>query len=434
MDQAASVVQTYAQSLEQLRTQAETAKAQIGSSEGQMGSLEQEAEALQTVIKSEKQALQSEEAVFERISDESRKAAHTLSLLAVKEHESQIQERRLTQEIRQAKELQERLQGEEQTQEVNLDAVEKRLERLLDAQRQAEDETALGRQSLEQCEKELEAESGRLKRREKELQELIIQKAHHTSFLEALTVELKEGHGLDVELHRDTLPALDLPLPEAEQQVRQLKEMVERGSHVNMTSIDEFEHQKARADSLEVQLSDLRTSQKELQQIITELDEESRRLFSDTFAIIRAKFQEIFQILFRGGEADLQLTDEGDVLSAGIEIVAKPPGKQMRSIHLMSGGEKCLTALALLFALFEVKPAPFCLLDEIDAPLDDSNVDRFASMLRHFVDRCQFIVITHNKCTMAVADVLVGVSMQEKGVSKVLTFDFARHEAALSSE
>ncbi|MDP1835189.1 MAG: hypothetical protein Q8K75_04585 [Chlamydiales bacterium] len=102
----------------------------------------------------------------------------------------------------------------------------------------------------------------------------------------------------------------------------------------------------------------------------------------------------------------------------------------MRTIHLMSGGEKCLTALELLFALFEVRPSPFCLIDEIDAPLDDCNVGRFAAMLKHFVDRCQFIDITHNKCTMAVADVLVGVSMQEKGVSKVLTFDFARNEVA----
>lgn len=432
--QAADAAQAQLHAIEQLRIHYDAAKALIGSAEGQMGSLEQEAETLQLAIKTERQALQSEEAAFERLSDESRKASHTLSLLAVKEHESQIQEKRLSQEIRQAKEAQERLLGEEQTQDTNLDAVEKRLERLLDAQRQTQDEAAIGRQRLEQGEKELEAELVRLKRREKELQELTIQKAHHSSFLQALATELLESHKLDISYQRHALPTLEIPLPEAEHQVRQLKDVVERGAHVNMTSIEEFEHQKVRADTLEQQLTDLRASQKELQQIISELDGESRRLFSDTFAIIRSKFQEIFQILFRGGEADLQLTDEGDVLSAGIEIVAKPPGKQMRSIHLMSGGEKCLTALALLFALFEVKPAPFCLLDEIDAPLDDSNVDRFASMLRHFVDRCQFIVITHNKCTMAVADVLVGVSMQEKGVSKVLTFDFAKHEAALQSE
>jgi chromosome segregation protein len=116
-------------------------------------------------------------------------------------------------------------------------------------------------------------------------------------------------------------------------------------------------------------------------------------------------------------------------LEAGIEISAKPPGKQMRSISLLSGGEKCLTAVALLFAIFEVKPAPFCILDEIDAPLDDTNVERFVNVVKHFVDKCQFLIITHNKRTMAIGDILFGVSMEEKGVSKLLSLEFAHREA-----
>lgn len=395
--------------------------------------LEEQAEEVKGSLRAEKMSLQEDETAFERITDENRWLSHTLSLLAVKDHESQIQEKRLEAEIRQAKELQDRLLHEEQDNGSSLDAVEKRLERLLEAQTQTEDEVVIGRQRVHQFEQETEAEAGRLKRREKELHEIGIQKAQQTSLLEAYALELKETYQINAAIERENLPELESSLPEAEQRLKALKEEVELAANVNMTSIDEYDAQKMRAEGLGQQLHDLKTSQKGLQQIIAELDEESRRLFSTTFATIRTKFQEIFQILFRGGEADLCLTDEGDVLSAGIEIIAKPPGKQMRSIHLMSGGEKCLTALALLFALFEVKPSPFCLLDEIDAPLDDSNVGRFSAMLKHFVDRCQFIVITHNKCTMAVADVLVGVSMQEKGVSKVLTFDFAHHEVALTS-
>jgi chromosome segregation protein len=158
-----------------------------------------------------------------------------------------------------------------------------------------------------------------------------------------------------------------------------------------------------------------------------ELEGQSRKLFQTTFEQVRAHFQKNFSILFQGGEADLKLTDSEDPLQAGIEITAKPPGKQMRSLYLLSGGEKCLTAMALLFAIFEVKPAPFCILDEMDAPLDDTNVERFVNVVKHYVDRCQFIIITHNKRTMAIADRIYGVSMQEKGVSTLLTMEFNRN-------
>lgn len=418
--------------VQQLREQLAQAKAATEQGQECIEELELQIEDIKEELKQQKQALHADEMAVERLADESRRLSHTLSLLAVKDHESQIQEKRLEAEIKQAKELQNKLLNEEQDNDTSLEAIEKRLERLLTAQKQTEDQVLIGRQRVETLEQEIEAESNRLKRREKEVHEIGIQKTHQTALVQAFAHELLENHKIDVELQRDELPELEGSLPDAERQVKALKEEVEHGANVNMTSIEDFEAQKIRAESLQGQLGDLKGSQTELQQIIAELDGESRRLFTDTFTVIRAKFQEIFQILFRGGEADLCLTDEGDVLSAGIEIVAKPPGKAMRSIHLMSGGEKCLTALALLFALFEVKPAPFCLLDEIDAPLDDSNVGRFAAMLQHFVDRCQFIVITHNKCTMAVADVLVGVSMQEKGVSKVLTFDFAKHEVGVN--
>ena len=163
------------------------------------------------------------------------------------------------------------------------------------------------------------------------------------------------------------------------------------------------------------------------------LDQESRKLFKETFEQVRTNFQKNFEILFRGGEADLRFTESRDVLEAGIEIVAKPPGKKLRSISLLSGGEKCLTALALLFAIFEVRRAPFCILDEVDAPLDDTNIGRFCEVLRQFTDKTQFIIVTHNKKTMSIADILIGVSMEEKGVSKLLSLAFAERQMELVS-
>ena len=177
-------------------------------------------------------------------------------------------------------------------------------------------------------------------------------------------------------------------------------------------------------------MDDLHESQKKLLEIITKLDDTSRQMFKETFEKIRLRFQENFLLLFNGGEADLKLSSHEDILDAGIDIVAQPPGKKMRSIQLLSGGEKCLCAVALLFALFETQSIPFCILDEIDAPLDDTNIERFTNVLRQFVKDSQFVIITHNKRTMAIADNLLGVSMQEKGVTKIIPLEFKAQKAS----
>ena len=196
-----------------------------------------------------------------------------------------------------------------------------------------------------------------------------------------------------------------------------------------MTAIEECEKYKTRYGFLQEQLGDLGAAKQELVHIITDLDGQSRKVFKEVFELIRENFKKNFALLFVGGEADLQFTEAADVLEAGIEIVAKPPGKKMQSIQLLSGGEKCLTAMALLFAIFEVKPAPFCLLDEIDAPLDDANVERFMRLVKQYEERSQFLIVTHNKETMSAADTLFGVSMEEKGVSRVLAVEFCDGEA-----
>ncbi len=203
-----------------------------------------------------------------------------------------------------------------------------------------------------------------------------------------------------------------------EDEIEELKKKLSRLGNVNMEALQELNELEARASTLQIQFDDLNSAQKSLQEIIAKINHDSRRLFTETFAAIRTHFQELFRKLFGGGMADIVLEDETDILESGIEIIARPPGKELRTISLMSGGEKTLSAVALLMAIFRSKPSPFCILDEVDAALDEANIGRFTAVLRDFLDRSQFIIITHSKRTMACADVLYGVTMQESGISK----------------
>lgn len=249
---------------------------------------------------------------------------------------------------------------------------------------------------------------------------------------------IKEELHTRYHIDQNSIPEIDSSLVQslssAEKQLKILRKYLEDHPDINLLAITECEKYLSRREFLEDQIADLNQSKTELVEIITKLDTESRKLFKQTFETIRNNFRQNFNLLFEGGMADLELLNEGDILEAGIDIIAKPPGKNMRSIHLLSGGEKCLTAIALLFALFEIQPVPFCILDEIDAPLDDTNISRFTKVLKQFMKNNQFIIITHNKCTMAVADALLGVSMQERGVSRVLPLKFETQEQVKSSE
>ena len=204
----------------------------------------------------------------------------------------------------------------------------------------------------------------------------------------------------------------------------ELKRLIERMGHdINLTAIEEFEEVSTRHEFLSAQQADLDSAVNQLQRAINKINRTSRKLFRDTFAAVNATFQEVFPRLFRGGRAKLSLdTKEGeDVLESGVEIMAQPPGKKNTTVDQLSGGEKALTAVALIFSIFLIKPSPFCVLDEVDAPLDDANVDRYNEIVREMTDRSQFIVITHNKRTMEIADNLYGVTMQEPGVSKLVS-------------
>ncbi len=206
-----------------------------------------------------------------------------------------------------------------------------------------------------------------------------------------------------------------------ESRLKELRGLLERMGDVNLTAIEESEELQKRYDFLTAQKADLESAISRLEAAIEKINRASRKRFREVFDAVNGKFQEVFPHLFRGGRAHLALTDEADLLETGVEIVANPPGKKiMQNIELLSGGEKALTAVALLFAIFLVKPSPFCVLDEVDAPLDEANVGRFNEAVREMTDRSQFIIVTHNQRTMEIADKLCGITMQEPGVSKLV--------------
>jgi chromosome segregation protein len=211
-------------------------------------------------------------------------------------------------------------------------------------------------------------------------------------------------------------------------EINELRGKIERLGNVNLDAIDEQKGLEERHDFLANQVKDLTESKDQLQQLIGQLNKKSRERFVETFEQIRLNFQQVFRKLFGGGKADIVLEDSDDVLEAGIEVIAKPPGKETRSISLLSGGEKSMTALALLFSVFRTKPSPFCFLDEVDAALDEANNERFNLLLRDFREGSQFIVITHSKRTMSMAQMLFGITMQTQGVSKKISIRFEEYE------
>lgn len=211
---------------------------------------------------------------------------------------------------------------------------------------------------------------------------------------------------------------------EIKAEAEKLEDRLQRLGPVNMYALEEQRELEERQAFFKTQADDLSSARSKIREVVSKLNRLSRQKFQDTFVAVRANFQEIFRKLFGGGKADLILEEGEDILEAGIEVVARPPGKEPRSIMQLSGGEKAMTTIALLFAVFRSRPAPFCILDEVDAPLDEANVDRFNMMLREFMDRSQFVVITHNKKTMSYGDVLYGITMPEPGVSKRIAIRF----------
>jgi len=209
-----------------------------------------------------------------------------------------------------------------------------------------------------------------------------------------------------------------------------LQKRIEEMGPVNPMALEEFEEIQQRYEFLSKQHDDLVQAKTQLLELINRLNQQTQQMFAETFEKIRQNFRTLFTEVFGGGRADLYLLDENDLLESGIEIVARPPGKQLQSITLLSGGEQTMTAVALLFAIYQVKPSPFCVLDELDAPLDEANIIRFTRILQRFVGQSQFIIITHNKRTIGMADALYGVTMEEQGLSKIVSVKFHKTQDA----
>ncbi|MHC4401851.1 MAG: chromosome segregation protein SMC [Planctomycetota bacterium] len=285
------------------------------------------------------------------------------------------------------------------------------------------------RDDLRQARSELTAEAQRIRASERRLDEKI-----HNKELEAgeirhdrnsLAARLREDYGIELaELEHELSDAEQHQREEVQEEIDQLRRKINNLGNVNIEALEELDQLEARHQTLAGQYRDLADAKTSLERIIDKINVDSRRLFSETLQTVKDHFADLFRDLFGGGQADIVLDEEVDILESGIEIVARPPGKEPRSISLLSGGEKTLTCVALLLAIFRSRPSPFCVLDEVDAALDEANIDRFTKVLEQFLAWTQFIIITHSKKTMTCANTIYGVTMQESGVSKQVSVRF----------
>ncbi|MEN6425008.1 MAG: chromosome segregation protein SMC [Phycisphaerales bacterium] len=283
----------------------------------------------------------------------------------------------------------------------------------------------------EQKEKEETVRTTRARKTEVEhrINELRVELGQLQVRQQGLIDRVKDELQIDLAQTFETHTTGDVNWEEVKDEITELRGKIERLGNVNLDAIAEQDTLEERHNFLANQVKDLTESKDQLQQLILKLNKQSRERFVETFEQIRVNFQQIFRKLFGGGKADIVLEESDDVLEAGIEVIAKPPGKETRSISLLSGGEKSMTAMALLFAVFRSKPSPFCFLDEVDAALDEANNERFTMLLRDFGIDSQFIVITHSKRTMSVAQMLFGVTMQQQGVSKKIAVRFDEYSS-----
>ena len=231
----------------------------------------------------------------------------------------------------------------------------------------------------------------------------------------------KSSQDLDQEVNIDELTG----------EIDRLRKRCDSFGSVNLVAIEEFEELKERFEFLTKQQSDLLTARESLQHTINKINRTTRQMFIETFTKVGEEFRKYFRMLFGGGEGQLVLLDPENVLESGIEIIARPPGKKLQNISLLSGGERSLTAIALIFGVFKVKPSPFCILDEIDAALDEANIGRFGYLLKEFAKIAQFIIITHNKKTIMGADVIYGITMQNTGISTIVSAKFSYSQQSM---
>lgn len=371
---------------------------------------------------------------LDRIRQEARQHKDHAHQLAVRvgslkaQHDSTRQAlERLEQQFERAVERREQLNLNLEEGEAPLEELRMKLEELLERRMGVEEELKLARLALEDADRELRDAERRRTQAEQQAQLLRGQLEQQRMEWQALNVRRK---ALQDQLHEDgfdlhgVLATLSAGASETEweAELERLSARIQRLGPINLAAIDEYQQQSERKRYLDAQNDDLTEALDTLENVIRKIDKETRNRFKETFDQINGGLQALFPKVFGGGSAYLELTGE-DLLDTGVAIMARPPGKKNSTIHLLSGGEKALTALALVFAIFQLNPAPFCMLDEVDAPLDDANVGRYARLVKEMSEKVQFIYITHNKIAMEMADQLMGVTMHEPGCSRLVAVD-----------
>ena len=458
--QATSKLALYEQDIKRLKEEEPLITSELGSLESEIAESvqkeydsKQRLDELETVNTERTARIEDLETRYEGLKEQQHGRTQELTELKVQLGQAVEQQKGLQQII-------ERLQGQMQSSAQLLAAADDEVQagtgQLAEAQRDIlacearVSELFVEKEATQQKNRSLQSELEELTAAQKAKDELVrtkrAQKEEIEHRINDLRVELGQLHVRQQDLVERVRDELQIELSEAfesrttddvdwqqvREEITELRGKIERLGNVNLDAIDEQESLEERHNFLTSQVEDLNASKAQLQQLINRLNKKSREQFVETFEQIRANFQQIFRKLFGGGRADIVLEDTDDVLEAGIEVIARPPGKETRSISLLSGGEKSMTALALLFAVFQTKPSPFCFLDEVDAALDEANNERFNLLLKDFGIDSQFIVITHAKRTMSIADVLFGITMQTQGVSKKIAvrFDEYDHETA----
>jgi len=408
------------QVLQKARTRLEQASTDLHALEGQRPTLESEREQMRQALATARDRAQSDQARAREVAVqlESRRSTHASTLAALERlraQRAQLAARRVE------------LAGQIESGSNPLAEMERTLEDALGRRLDVEAGLRAARESMEAADTLLRA----LDERRVGCEALVEQAraAMDEARLGAQEIRVRRESIAEqfAATHFDLVTLLAALAPEAgiaawEQSVAETGERIARLGSVNLAAIDEFREQSERKEYLDRQFADLTEALNTLEAAIRRIDRETRQRFQDTFDRINVGLKEKFPRLFGGGHAYLEMTGE-DILSAGVAVMARPPGKRNSTIHLLSGGEKALTAVALVFSIFELNPAPFCLLDEVDAPLDDHNVGRFCDIVREMAQRVQFLFITHNKATMELASQLIGVTMSEPGVSRLVTVD-----------
>jgi len=283
-------------------------------------------------------------------------------------------------------------------------------------------------ESLSLKEKDIKASRSAKEKVLDELHQQEMERVELSSQVRNIKDKIREEYQIDLE-QAETLTSSDVEnIEKTKGRLSTLKDRLKSTGPVNLLALEEFQSAKQRLDFLQSQVKDLTEAKQTLTSTIVKINQTARELFTQTLEKIRINFQSVFQELFEGGETELKLLEAEDPLESPIQISARPFGKKLLNISQLSAGEKALTAIALLFSIYLIKPSPFCILDEVDAPLDDANINRFLKLIRHFSSNTQFILITHNKLTMESADVLYGVTMEQPGVSKIVSVRFEKHE------